>query len=124
MAFSGILIMQNPFSSKNNEGNAWSDLLGSALALTGAVFAGIATVAIRTINYYSQRIGVLVAPMGFVIGNALLCPLFMVIKLLYSPVDSRSKIMTTNDEIGSSLHNFTSWDFFALISITLFFYIS
>jgi len=90
VAFSGILIMQNPFKQSINKEDTLTDLIGSALALCGAMFAATSMVAIRTMNFYSKNIGMLVAPMGFVIGNTLLCPIFMVAKLLYSPVDHRS----------------------------------
>jgi drug/metabolite transporter (DMT)-like permease len=96
VAFSGILIMQNPFSQSLDSGDGFNDIFGSALALTGAVFVGTATVAIRTMNHYSSNIGILVAPMGFVLGNVTLCPLFMTLKLIFSPVDPRSQMVTTD----------------------------
>lgn len=98
-------------------------MVGSALAMTGAVFMGTATVAIRTMNYYSLNIGILVAPMGFVLGNLILCPVFMTLKLIFSPVDPRSQMLTTDLELGTSLHVFTWWDFLALTLITLMFYV-
>ena len=98
-------------------------MVGSALAMTGAVFMGTATVAIRTMNYYSSNIGILVAPMGFVLGNLVLCTLLMGLKLIFSPVDPRSQMLTTDLELGTSLHVFTWWDFLSLTLITLMFYV-
>jgi drug/metabolite transporter (DMT)-like permease len=96
VAFSGILIMQNPFSQSLDSGDDFNDIFGSALALSGAVFVGTATVAIRTMNNYSSNIGILVAPMGFVLGNVTLCPLFMTLKLIFTPVDPKSHMLTTD----------------------------
>ncbi len=61
----------------------------------------------------------MVIPMGFVIGNLLLCPVFLAFKVLLVPIDENSVVMTRNGEKGASLHVYSYLDIFIIVLIAL-----
>ncbi len=52
IAFIGIVIMQSPFRQVEDV-DPWNDIIGSAFAIFGAMFVGIATISIRLMTHYS-----------------------------------------------------------------------
>ena len=69
------------------------------------------------------NIGLLVVPLGFVIGNIITSPLFFAIKLQFNQTDSRSQVILKDGTFGSSsTHIYDLEDFGIITLITLCFY--
>ena len=89
IAFFGIIIIQNPFgeaAKHTSEIGFWNDLIGSGLALLGALFGSTVSISIRIITTRT-KLHYMVIPMGFVIGNLVLCPVFLFAKVFITPVE-------------------------------------
>ena len=97
-AFAGILIIQNPFDSKDQSHvDFLDDLIGTTLALSGALLASIATLCQRQMNHYA-KLHYIIAPIGFALGNVILCPLALGIKILFFDKPSEGS------DVRGSLH--------------------
>lgn len=91
-------------------------MIGSALALIGAIFGSTVSISIRIITTRT-KLHYMVIPMGFVIGNLLLCPVFLTFKVLLVPIESTNMVHTTKGEIGSSLHVYSTYDILLILVI-------
>jgi len=48
------------------------------------------------------------SPMGFVLGNVILCPIFLTFKSIYLGIDPTSLVITDQGTMGTHLHVY-SW---------------
>ena len=64
----------------------WDDLIGSAFALIGALMGSTVSISIRIITTRT-KLHYMVIPMGFVLGNLALCPVFLFTKVFITPVE-------------------------------------
>jgi hypothetical protein len=55
----------------------------------GSVLGSGVAISIKTITNYA-KLHFMVVPMGFVLGNLVLCPVFLMTKVLIMPVDPLS----------------------------------
>ena len=100
IAFIGIIIIQNPFGERSThtmEVGFWEDLIGSGLALLGALMGSAVSISIRIITTRT-KLHYMVIPMGFVIGNLLLCPVFLFTKVFITPVEQGNLIVTESPQ--------------------------
>lgn len=121
IAFIGIIIIQNPFGERSThsmEVGFWEDLIGSGLALLGALLASVVSISIRIITTRT-KLHYMVIPMGFVIGNLLLCPVFLFTKVFITPVEQGNLIVTESPQgqIGSSFHVYSLQDTLIILAI-------
>jgi drug/metabolite transporter (DMT)-like permease len=104
ICFIGILMIQNPFGEKaateaklSQFSGPYDDIIGTSLALIGSLFGALVGLYIRKISKYANM-HFLLSPMGFVLGNLILCPFFMTLRILYMPVDPASAVITGMNE--------------------------
>jgi drug/metabolite transporter (DMT)-like permease len=122
IAFFGILIIQDPFG-KGAQDTSYSmsdDLIGSALALFGSLCGSCVVISIRIITTRT-KLHYMVIPMGFVLGNLALCPVFLFAKVFMMPVEQGNMIVTENPRggVGSSFHSYSNSDVMTIILIAL-----
>jgi drug/metabolite transporter (DMT)-like permease len=97
VSFLGILLIQNPFGQHGSEGTSYDDLIGTLLALNGAITGAYIGISVRILTKYA-KLDYMVTPMGYAIGNLFLCPLFMVVKIYFIPVEA-SNIQIAEDRV-------------------------
>ena len=120
IAFFGILIIQDPFGKGSQNISMSDDLIGSALALFGSLCGSCVTISIRIITTRT-RLHYMVIPMGFVLGNLVLCPVFLFAKVFMIPVEQGNMIVTEHPrgEIGSSFHSYSTFDVMTIVLIAV-----
>lgn len=64
-----------------------NDLIGTAIAILGTFLAAGAALSIRVIAS-TGKVHFMVVPTGFCIGHLVLSPLFLMMQIQFSPVDS------------------------------------
>ena len=98
-------------------------MIGTSLALIGSVFGALVGLYIRKISNYA-KLHFLVSPMGFVLGNLALCPVFMTLRVLYIPVDPVSAVLRESNpsQLGSSLHVYSWYDVSLIFLLALMIY--
>ena len=75
----------------------------------------------------------MLVPIGFALGSVFLCPIFMTLRVLITPVDPDNTIVTStihhshsngtttvHYEVGASLHVYSWWDIGMIVMIALF----
>ncbi len=62
------------------------------------------------------------SPMAFVLGNVILCPVFLTSKILISPIDPINQVQTISHTVGASLHVYSLWDIAMIFSLALMIY--
>ena len=101
IAFFGILMIQNPFKEKDltqDDTNILNDMIGTTLAITGAVLGSCVAISIRTITTHA-KLHFMVVPMGWVLGNLFLNPLLMTFKVL-STTEQMENMITDQTAIS------------------------
>lgn len=79
LAFVGIVMIQNPFSS-TEEANL-NDIIGTSIALTGAILAAIMYISVRVL-FKDSKVHFLIPPTSFVVFNLIFSPLILFSKLI------------------------------------------
>ena len=125
-AFIGIIIIQNPFGERAKMASGtiqgeYDDLIGTAIGLFGAFIGAWVNMFIRKLSNY-QKMHFLIGPMAFTLGNVILCPVFLTIKVLVSPIDPINQVQTEQHTIGTSLHVYNRWDVTMIILLGLMIY--
>jgi len=87
IAFFGIIVIQNPFgegATHTMEVGFSDDMIGSALALIGALMGSTVSISIRKITTRS-KLHYMVIPIGFLLSNLVLCPVFLSDEVFITP---------------------------------------
>jgi len=61
-------------------------LIGTSFALLGSIFGSTVAISIKIITN-NAKLHYMVVPMGFVLGNIFLCPIFMHFKIFTGGID-------------------------------------
>ena len=78
------------------------------MSLSAAVFVATSAICSRKMTHYSSKISFWLVPFGFSLGNIVLCPLFMIFKIVFFPISPHSKVLTEKTQTpGVSLHVFS-----------------
>ncbi len=96
-------------------------MIGTSLALIGAFFGALVGLYIRQISNYA-KMHFLMSPMAFVLGNVILCPIFLAFKLINVPIDPTSHVITEQGTMGTQLHVYSWQDVITLFSLALMIY--
>jgi len=89
--------------------------------LVGSFLGAMVGMFIRQISNYS-KMHFLMSPMAFVLGNLILCPFFLAIKIFVSPIDPVSQVLTVKHTVGASLHVYNMEDIAIIFSLALMIY--
>ena len=89
-------MIQNPFHKAINETEQsrqdfFLDIFGTSLALLASILAAVVAISIRTITTYA-KLHFMVVPMGWVLGNLILCPIFLMVKIALDPKDDGNNL--------------------------------
>ena len=73
LAFFGIVLMQNPFTSSPTGNSQLVEMLGSVSALMGAITAGFVFMSIKKMG---TEVHYVMSPLSWAVSNLILCPVF------------------------------------------------
>jgi drug/metabolite transporter (DMT)-like permease len=123
VSFLGILLIQNPFGHHGHSGTAQEDLIGTLLALNGSLCGAYIGISVRILTKYS-KLDYMVTPMGYALGNLLLCPFFMMIKTQFIPLEPNSMLPSVDrlsgaPAQGSSFHSYSKEDILLILILAV-----